>query len=93
MRYFESLSWPLSILVSIGVQDKAMFIVKCEIQRQLNIQKPGDVLSLVEVGKVEEKQSAMPEFSKVCSAQIVSAQQILEIACKCSLVNPFNKWI
>lgn len=54
MRYFESLSWPISILDSFAVQDKAMFIVKCEIQRKLNGQKSGDVLSLVEVGKVEE---------------------------------------
>lgn len=54
MRCFESLSWPISILDSFGVQDKAMFIVKCEIQRKLKVQKPGDVLSLVEAGKVEE---------------------------------------
>lgn len=54
MRYLESLSWPISILDSFGVQDKAMFIVKCEMQRKLKVQKPGDVLSLVEVAEVEE---------------------------------------
>lgn len=43
MRYFESLSWPISILDSFAVQDKAMFIVKCEIQRKLNGQKSGGV--------------------------------------------------
>lgn len=54
MRYFESLSWPISILDSFGVQDKAVFIVKCEMQRKLKVEKSGDVLSLVEIAKVEE---------------------------------------
>jgi len=39
MRYFESLFWPVSILDSFAVQDKAMFVVKWEIQKKAECSK------------------------------------------------------
>lgn len=54
MRYFESLSWPVSILDSFAVQDKVMFVVDWEILKKTECSKFWSFLSLVEVGKVEE---------------------------------------